>query len=89
MPEQKPWPNEFRNSSDVASACNWVRWKTRGGALLVLAIGANSVCAAVDEKLDAKDAIEILQVERDTIAALIRAIKQGKKTHHFIARMDR
>ena len=82
----EPWANEFKTSRDVASACNWVRWKTKGGALLVLAIGVNSVCAAVDEKLDAEDAIAILEIELDTIANLIRDIKRRKKTHYFAAR---
>jgi hypothetical protein len=84
-----PWPNEFKTSKDVASALNWVRWKTKGAALLLVAIGANSVCAAIDDKLDAEDAIELLELERDTIARLIRTLKENKTTHHFAARPDR
>lgn len=89
MADQKPWPNAFKNSSDVASALNWVRYKTRGGALLLLAIGANSITAAMDEKLDAEDAIELLQLEADTIAQLIRYLKDSQKTHYFIKRPNR
>lgn len=89
MPEQKQWPNEFKSSKDVASAINWVRWKTKGGALLIVAFGVNSVCAAMDEKLDPEDAIAMLELERETLDRLLRYLKDSKQTYHYAPRPNR
>ena len=85
--------NQFKSSADVASGLQWVRWKTQGGrsqdrpgALLLLAIGANSVSASMDLKMDAEDAIAILTEEMDTIAKLLRYMQETRKTHHYAAR---
>lgn len=85
--------NEFKTSADVASGLQWVRWKTQGGqaqcrpgAMLLLAIGAGSISASMDLKLDAEDAIALLSDELETIAQLLRHMKANQKTHHFIAR---
>lgn len=88
--------NQFKSSADVASALQWVRWKTQGGreqsrpgALLLLAIGPNSISASMDLKLDAEDAIAMLADELETIAKLLRFMKETQKTHHHIARPNR
>ena len=85
--------NPFETSADVASGLQWVRWKTQGGraqnrpgAMLLLAIGPNSISAAMDLKLDPEDAIAMLEAEAETIAELLRYLKTAQKTHHFIAR---
>lgn len=57
--------------------------------MLILAIGPNSISASMDLKLDPEDAIAILQDEADTIAQLLRYLKQAKLTHHHIARPSR
>lgn len=88
--------NPFKTSADVASALQWVRWKTQGGqeqtrpgALLLLAFSPSAICASMDPKLDPEDAIAMLEAEGDTIARLLRFLKSAKKTHYHIARPDR
>lgn len=90
------YDNPFKTSADVASGLQWVRWKTQGGrdqsrpgALLILALGANSISVSMDPKLDPEDVIAMLAEEIDTIAQLLRYMKSTEKTHHQIARPNR
>jgi hypothetical protein len=85
--------NPFKSAGDIASGLQWVRWMTQGGreqsragVMLLLAIGPNSIAASMDLKLDAEDAIAMLEAEANTIAELLRSMKNAQKTHHFIAR---
>lgn len=90
-----PVQNEFKTAADIASALQWVRWRSQGGqaqsrpgAMLLLAIGPNSVSASMDLKLDPEDAIAMLETELPQIAELLRYLKRTKKTDHYIARRE-
>jgi len=87
-------PEGFRNSADVAGGCQYIRWmangrKEVGPALMVIAIGTNSIAISRDAKLDPEDALELLQVEADTIATLLRELGAGKECNGFLARPNR
>lgn len=95
MPEDRS-QNPFKTAADMASGLQWARWKSQGGreqsrpgAMLLLAFGANSISASMDLKLDPEDAIAMLEEELDTIARLLRYLKETQKTHHYIARPNR
>lgn len=87
-------PGGFKNSADVAGGCQYIRWMAngrneKGPALLVLAIGVNSVAISRDGGLDAEDAIELLQREAETIARLLRELGAAKECNGFLARPNR
>ena len=87
-------PEGFRNSADVAGGCQYIRWmansrQEKGPALLVLAIGVNSVAISRDAGLDAEDAIELLQMEAETIARLLRELGAAQQCNGFLARPNR
>jgi hypothetical protein len=65
----------------VAQALNWLRWRTRESALLIVAIGVNSIAIAKDPKLDPEDAISLLELEQDTIAQLLRRLKDQRNAY--------
>jgi hypothetical protein len=88
MSPHKQWPNTFETSRDVAEALNWIIWKTGGKAQLIIALGPNSISAAINERMDAEEAIAALEAEQDTIARLIRYLRDSKKTHWYAARPD-
>jgi hypothetical protein len=78
MAEQRKWdtwPAVVSNSKHVAQMLEWLRWKTGGKVQLVIAIGANSVAVARDDRMRAEDLIETLRVEQDTIAELLRYLQ--------------
>lgn len=79
MPE--PWPKKFTEPAQVGEALNWLRWRTNESALLVMAIGVNSIALSLDPNVDAEDLIEMLAMEQDTIAQLIRRLKEKKALH--------
>jgi hypothetical protein len=94
MAERRDWSHGFKNSGDVAAGCQYVRWMANGKgehgpALLVLAIGVNSIAISRDLQLDPEDAIELLENEADTIARLLRGLKETKRTNGFLARSNR
>jgi hypothetical protein len=65
----------------VAQALNWLRWRTRESALLIVAIGVNSIAIAKDPKLDPEDAIALLELEQDTIAELLRRLMDQRNAY--------
>lgn len=75
------WPKWLTTSELVAQALNWLRWRTKENALLLLAIGINSIAVSVDPHLDPEDAIALLELEQDTIATLIRRLKEQRRPH--------
>jgi hypothetical protein len=86
MADRRDWSQGFRNSGDVAAGCQYVRWMAngkgeKGPALLVLAIGVNSIAASLAPDLDPEDALELLQAEVETIAELLRGLRATKKTN--------
>jgi hypothetical protein len=75
------WPQWLTTPHLVAQALNWLRWRTRESALLIVAIGVNSIAIAKDPKLDPEDAISLLELEQDTIAQLLRRLKDQRNAY--------
>ena len=78
MPDSKgrgPWKLTTPNA--VADALDWLRWRTEGSALLLVAIGRNHICFARQPDVDPLDAIQFLEDELATIkAAMLEADAQ-------------
>lgn len=84
----------FKNSADVAGGCQYIRWmangrKEKGPALMVIAIGVNSIAISKDAGLDPESAVELLQEEMDTIARLLRELGAAKECNGVVARPNR
>ena len=84
----------FKNSADVAGGCQYIRWmangrQEKGPALLVLAIGVNSIAISRDVALDPEDALELLRREAETISALLRELGDARAPSGFKARPNR
>lgn len=80
------WPEKLTTSKQVADALNWLRWRSNGAALFMIAIGRNSIAIARAEDLTAEDAIAVLQDEIDTMSRLLRILAEQGKTHGSISR---
>lgn len=59
------WP--LKSPMDVAEALDWLRRRMNGNGLVLVAISPNSIAFAKDPKLSAFDAVELLQLERETL----------------------
>ena len=91
---RRDWSNGFKNSGDVAAGCQYVRWMAngkseKGSALLVLAIGVNSVAASFDSQLAPEDAIALLEAEQATIKELLRGLRATNRTNGAKARPNK
>jgi hypothetical protein len=53
----------LKSASDVGKALEWLRWRSEGGALVLLAIGRNSISYAKHPDVSAADAIEFIEQE--------------------------
>ena len=69
------WPKVVSSSKHVAQMLEWLRWKTAGKVQLVIAIGANSVAVARDDRIPVEDLIKSLRAEQDTIADLLHYLQ--------------
>lgn len=63
------------SSKHVAQMLEWLRWKTGGKVQLVIAIGANSVAVARDDRMPVADLIKALRTEQDTIKELLNYLQ--------------
>jgi len=87
-------PEGFKNSADVAGGCQYIRWMAngrseKGPALMVIAIGVNSIAISRDARLDPEDAVQLLETEAQTIAALLRELGAAKECNGCKARPNR
>ena len=74
MAEQRKWdtwPAVVSSSKHVGQMLEWLRWKTGGKVQLVIAMGANSVAVARDDRMPVAELINALRAEQDTIADLL------------------
>lgn len=83
---KRDWAEGFKTSGDVAAGCQWVRWMANGKsengpALLVIAVGVNSVAASLDPKMNAVEVAALLELEAATISDLLRSLRATGKTH--------
>jgi hypothetical protein len=88
------FPQGYKTSAEFAQGLQYVRWlangrSEHGNALLVVAIGVNSIAISRDLDLRPEDGIALLELEADTIAQLLEELKARKKTHGAMARPDR
>ncbi len=87
------WSRGFRNSADVACGCQYVRWmangqKEDGPALLVIAIGINSIAAGRDARLSPEEAAQLLEREAETIRGLLKELADAKENTGATMRPD-
>ena len=78
MAEQRKWdtwPAVVSSSKHVGQMLEWLRWKTGGKVQLVIAIGANSVAVARDDRMPVAELINALRAEQDTIADLLNYLQ--------------
>lgn len=61
---------ELKSGKDVADALHWLRQRTEGKALLLLAVGRNGISFAKHPDLNPADAVQLLEDE-------LANIKQG------------
>ena len=79
MPET--WPQWIESPKHVAEAADWVRWKTQGRVMLVIAVGVNSVAVAKNRELSAEDATAILLDIESEISKALKELDETKQTH--------
>ena len=84
----------FTNSADVAGGCQYIRWmsngrREKGPALMVIAIGINSIAVSLDVDLRPDDAIKILETEAEVIRQLLRELSDHKESNGFTRRPTR
>ena len=78
MAEQRKWdtwPTVVSSSKHVGQMLEWLRWKTGGKVQLVIAIGANSIAVARDDRIPVAELIKALRIEQDTIADLLNYLQ--------------
>jgi hypothetical protein len=88
MSEQKKWPDKLRSGPEIASALNWIRWRTEGRAMVVIAIGTNGIAIAKDQAMNSVDALELLRGELQNIAAAIATLDRNKSPQGAFRRGD-
>jgi len=79
MPSVKwdKWPEKIVSREHTGQLLDYVLKKTDKRVMLVIAIGANAVAVAKDQKLEPEAAIAVLESERELISQVIEAIHQG------------
>lgn len=80
MADKKDW--ELRTGTDVAEALDWLRRRMKGRGLVLLAIGTEGVAYAVDPKLSAFAAAQMVaaqrpMLERDVLEMQRRGVTRG------------
>ena len=63
--EKREW--ELKSAKNVADALEWLRRRTKGRALVLVAIGTNSIAYTKDPQLSPKDAAELLQQQLSSL----------------------
>ena len=86
------WSKDVRSSQDVADKMQWVRWlangrQIHGAGLLMIAIGSNSIAISRDERMSPRELMDLLEVEKQTIATLLEKLQAERKTHGATPRM--
>jgi lysophospholipase L1-like esterase len=84
----------FTNSADVTGGCQYIRWmsngrREKGPALMVIAIGVNSIAISRDVDLRLEDAIKILETEAEVIIQLLKELSDHKESNGFTRRPKR
>ena len=71
---------EFKTADDVASALDWVRRRMKGNGLVLVAIGVKTIAFAKDAKIEAGDAVQILEEQLPALRKELERISAEKVT---------
>lgn len=86
MDGNKQW--ELHSADDVAQAADWLRRRTKGNALVIVAIGTNSIAFAKDIKISPEDAADLIEQQMTTLRAGFHRIERERVTRGFERRDD-
>lgn len=82
---KKEW--ELKTAKDVAEALEWVRRRTKGRALVLVAVGVNSIAFAKDPQVSPADAVQLIHDQipslrdgLDRLAAQTETTTRGSQT---------
>jgi hypothetical protein len=76
MPSWDQWPEKISSARQTGQLLEYVMKKTDRRVMLIIAIGANSVAIAKDQKLDPKAAVAVLEDVRETVERLIQKVHE-------------
>jgi hypothetical protein len=77
--QKREW--ELKTAKDIAEALEWVRRRSKGRALVILAIGVNSIAYAKDSNVTPADAVQLVADQLPSLRdGLSRIDAQPEKT---------
>lgn len=79
---------ELNSADDVAQALDWLRRRMHGSALVLVAVGVNSIAYAKDTSLSPNDAAEIVQRQVPALQRGFAKLQDQKVTRGFTRRED-
>lgn len=79
---------ELRSADDVAQALDWLRRRMHGNALVLVAVGINSIAYAKDTKVSPADAADIVQRQVPTLERGFAKLQDQKVTRGYSRRED-
>ena len=79
---------ELNSADDVAQVLDWLRRRMKGQALVLVAVGVNSIAFAKDTKLSPTDAADIVQRQVPALQRGFHKLQDKKVTRGFSRRED-
>lgn len=76
--EKKQW--ELKTAKDVAEALEWVRRRSKGRALVLVAVGTNSIAFAKDQKVSPADAVRLINDQLTSLREGLERIQAQAET---------
>jgi hypothetical protein len=70
---------ELKSGKDVAEALEWIRQRTKGRAMVLVAIGANGISFAKDPDVRVADAITLLEGEMETLRTELTKMENARQ----------
>ena len=80
------WPAEVTSAQTVAEMLDWVRRKTKGRCLAIIAVSANSVAVCMDPALTPREAVEAVISEAELAVETLEWARARKETRAARAR---
>lgn len=79
---------ELKSAEDVAEALDWVRRRTKGAGLVLVAIGVNSIVVSKDVALGAYDAAQLVRENFQGIQQTLQRVQDQRVTRGAGKRTD-
>ena len=86
MADKPGW--EIKTGDDVANALDWLRRRMGGKAVLLVAIGQNSIAFSKDQQYTPEEAIEALEANIRTLQMGLNVLRAKQVTRDFKKRGD-